>query len=177
MAVFNRVMMAHASVVTDATTSGGWIGWMPAKMIPATTAARPAQRMRLEAVGFMVLSLICARCAPNRGHHAHTYNGSVVRRRRACAGPDRCALPAQSVPPPGGGAPAGLVTRGPPAASGASSRGRHTEPCARRRGRWGAEARPTIPASTPRGAPSRTEGATTAGLRPLRALPAPTPGG
>src|SRR5215212_11233805 len=32
MAVFKGVMMAHAPVVTDATTSGGWIGWMRLKI-------------------------------------------------------------------------------------------------------------------------------------------------
>src|SRR5215208_8520400 len=56
MASFKGMMMAHAPVVTDERTSGGWIGWMPAKIIPATKAARPAQRMSFEAVGFMVLS-------------------------------------------------------------------------------------------------------------------------
>src|ERR671932_621293 len=55
MAVFKGVMMAHAPVVTDATTSGGWIGWMPAKMSPATKAAKPLQRMRLDAVIFTLL--------------------------------------------------------------------------------------------------------------------------
>ena len=44
------------SVVTDERTSGGWIGWMPAKMIPAAIAAKPAQRMRLDAVIFSLLS-------------------------------------------------------------------------------------------------------------------------
>jgi hypothetical protein len=58
MAVFKGVMMTHAPVVTDATTSGGWIGWMPAKMSPATKAAKPLQRMSFEAVGFMLRSLI-----------------------------------------------------------------------------------------------------------------------
>src|SRR5215212_1929049 len=56
MAVFKDVMMAHAPVLTDATTSGGWIGWMTAKMTPATKAAKPLQRMRLEAVTFISLS-------------------------------------------------------------------------------------------------------------------------
>jgi len=56
MASFKGMMIAHAPVVTDERTSGGWIGWMPAKMIPATKAARPAQRMSFEAVGFMLLS-------------------------------------------------------------------------------------------------------------------------
>src|SRR5215210_1443517 len=55
MAVFKGVMMAHAPVETDATTSGGWIGWMTAKMIPATRAAKPLQRMRLDAVTFILL--------------------------------------------------------------------------------------------------------------------------
>src|SRR5215213_11668334 len=55
MAVFKGVMMAHAPVVTEATTSGGWIGWMPAKMSPATKAAKPLQRMRLDAVTFILL--------------------------------------------------------------------------------------------------------------------------
>src|SRR5215210_116657 len=56
MAVFKGVMMAHAPVGTDATTSGGWIGWMTAKMSPATKAAKPLQRMRLDAVTFILLS-------------------------------------------------------------------------------------------------------------------------
>src|SRR5215211_7947360 len=55
MAVFKGVMMAHAPVLTDATTSGGWMGWMTAKMIPATKAAKPLQRMRLDAVTFILL--------------------------------------------------------------------------------------------------------------------------
>src|SRR5215210_5289130 len=56
MTVFMGVMMAHAPVLTDATTSGGWIGWMIAKMSPATKAAKPLQRMRLDAVTFILLS-------------------------------------------------------------------------------------------------------------------------
>src|SRR5215213_5431426 len=55
MTVFRGVMMAHAPVVTEATTSGGWIGWIPAKMSPATSAAKPLQRMRLDAVTFILL--------------------------------------------------------------------------------------------------------------------------
>jgi hypothetical protein len=51
-------MIAHASVVTDERTSGGWIGWMTTKIIPAAIADKPAQRMSLGAVGFMLLSLI-----------------------------------------------------------------------------------------------------------------------
>jgi len=59
MTVFNVVMMAHALVVTDASTSGGWIGWMPANMIPVTIADTPAQRMRFGAVIlFLVRSLL-----------------------------------------------------------------------------------------------------------------------
>src|SRR5215210_8033816 len=58
MAVFKGVMMAHAPVVTEATTSGGWMGWIPAKMIPATKAAKPLQRMRLDAVTFILLSFL-----------------------------------------------------------------------------------------------------------------------
>ena len=50
IAVFAVVMAAQAVVVTDATTSGGWIGWMPAKMTPATTADRPAQRVSFEPI-------------------------------------------------------------------------------------------------------------------------------
>src|SRR5438093_8515636 len=37
-------------VVTDASSSGGWIAWMPTKKAPPATAARPAQRMRFEAI-------------------------------------------------------------------------------------------------------------------------------
>src|SRR5215211_2485372 len=55
MAVFKGVMMAHAPVLTEATTSGGWMGWMTAKMSPATKAAKPLQRMRLDAVTFISL--------------------------------------------------------------------------------------------------------------------------
>src|ERR671912_392014 len=55
MSVFKGVMMAHAPVVTDERTSGGWIGWMPAKMSPATKAAKPLQRMRRDAVTFILL--------------------------------------------------------------------------------------------------------------------------
>jgi hypothetical protein len=56
MANFREIMIVYAQVVTDDRTSGGWIGWMPAKMIPATKAAKPAQRMRLDAVIFILLS-------------------------------------------------------------------------------------------------------------------------
>jgi hypothetical protein len=35
---------------------GGWIGRMTTKMIPAAIADKPAQRMRLGAVTFIVLS-------------------------------------------------------------------------------------------------------------------------
>jgi hypothetical protein len=45
-------------VVTDERTSGGWIGWMTTKIIPAATADNPAQRMSFGAVGFMLRSLI-----------------------------------------------------------------------------------------------------------------------
>jgi len=65
-------MMAHALVVTDATTSGGWIGWMTAKMIPATKAAKPLQRMRLDAVTFILISSLRPLRAgrrPSRRHH------------------------------------------------------------------------------------------------------------
>jgi hypothetical protein len=55
MTVFKVVMIAYAPVVTDERTSGGWIGWMPAKMSPATNAAKPLQRMRLDAVTFILL--------------------------------------------------------------------------------------------------------------------------
>src|SRR5215213_1709730 len=68
MAVFKGVMMAHAPVLTDATTSGGWIGWMPAKMSPATKAAKPLQRMRLDTVTFNILSFHALRLIrPRRG--------------------------------------------------------------------------------------------------------------
>src|SRR5215210_3259421 len=55
MTVFRGVIMAHAPVLTEATTSGGWMGWMAAKMSPATNAAKPLQRMRLHAVTFILL--------------------------------------------------------------------------------------------------------------------------
>src|SRR5215210_3252360 len=63
MIVFKGVMIAHAPVVTDATTSGGWIGWMIAKMIPATKAANPLQRMRLDAVTFILLFSLRRLCS------------------------------------------------------------------------------------------------------------------
>jgi hypothetical protein len=56
MANFREFMIVHAPVVTDERTSGGWIGWMPAKMSPATKTAKPLQRMRLDAVIFISLS-------------------------------------------------------------------------------------------------------------------------
>src|SRR5918996_3759155 len=55
MANFREIMIVHAPVVTDERTSGGWIGWMAAKMSPATKAAKPLQRMRLDAVIFISL--------------------------------------------------------------------------------------------------------------------------
>jgi hypothetical protein len=51
-------MMAHAPVATEATTSGGWMGWMIAKMSPATNAAKPLHRIRLDAVTFILLSFL-----------------------------------------------------------------------------------------------------------------------
>jgi hypothetical protein len=56
MATFADWMIAHASVVTDERTSGGWIGWMITKIIPAAIADKPAQRMSFGAVGFMLPS-------------------------------------------------------------------------------------------------------------------------
>jgi hypothetical protein len=58
MAVFNEVTIAHVPVVTDERTSGGWIGWMAIKMIPAAIAGNPAHRMSFEAVTFIFFSLI-----------------------------------------------------------------------------------------------------------------------
>jgi hypothetical protein len=58
MAVFRGVMIAHAPVETDERTSGGWIGWMAAKMSPATKAAKPLQRMRLDVETFILLSFL-----------------------------------------------------------------------------------------------------------------------
>jgi hypothetical protein len=45
-------------VVTDERAPGGWIACMTTKRLPATTAERPAQRMRFEAVVFIVFSSI-----------------------------------------------------------------------------------------------------------------------
>ena len=56
MIVFKVVMIAHEPVVTDERTSGGCIGCMPAKMIPAAKADKPAQRMSFGAVGFTLRS-------------------------------------------------------------------------------------------------------------------------
>src|SRR5215212_5613107 len=76
MASFKGMMSAHAPVVTDARTSGGWMGWMPAKMSPATKAAKPLQRMSSEAVGFMLLSFpsvaIFRSSLDSRGHSVRT---------------------------------------------------------------------------------------------------------
>src|SRR5918998_1784848 len=55
MTNFSEIMIVHAPVVTDERTSGGWIGWIPAKMRPATRAANPLQRMRLDAAIFISL--------------------------------------------------------------------------------------------------------------------------
>src|SRR5689334_13738138 len=83
MAVFRGVMMAQAAVETDATTSGGWIGWMAAKMIPAAIAARPVQRMICAAVGFICASP-SARCLPHRDHTSRRIvNGVLVALRLA----------------------------------------------------------------------------------------------
>src|SRR5215213_8602759 len=57
--VFKGVMIAHRPVVTDETTSAGWIGWIAAKMIPATIADKPAQRISFGAVILMLLFLGC----------------------------------------------------------------------------------------------------------------------
>ena len=53
-----RSTIAHVLVVTDERTSGGWIGWMAMKMIPAAIADKPAQRMSFGVVIFILLSLI-----------------------------------------------------------------------------------------------------------------------
>src|SRR5918994_3640016 len=63
MANFREIMIVHAPVVTDERRSGGWIGWIPAKMSPATKAAKPLHRMRLDAVTFILLSSL----RPSRG--------------------------------------------------------------------------------------------------------------
>jgi hypothetical protein len=56
MAVEKMWTIAHRAVVTDERTSGGWSGWVTTKMIPAAIADKPAQRMRLGAVIFILLS-------------------------------------------------------------------------------------------------------------------------
>src|SRR5215211_1267604 len=72
MASFKDWMIAHAPVVTDERTSGGWIGWMPAKMSPATKAAKPLQRMRLDAVIFILLSSLNDCGLANAGQYAYS---------------------------------------------------------------------------------------------------------
>src|ERR687889_1932580 len=48
--------IAHRVVVTDERTLGGWSSPRTTKQIPATIADNPAQRMRLDAVIFILLS-------------------------------------------------------------------------------------------------------------------------
>jgi hypothetical protein len=47
-------------VVTDEGVSGGWIAWMPTKRLSTTTADKPDQPRRCEAVVVTLLSLISA---------------------------------------------------------------------------------------------------------------------
>src|SRR5918994_449935 len=87
MANFREVMVIHAPVVTDATTSGGWIGWMPAKMSPATKAAKPLQRMRLEDVTFILLSFLRRLRAgrrPSRRHDRDQHDAQKAVSQRFC---------------------------------------------------------------------------------------------
>jgi hypothetical protein len=56
MALAKEWTITHQVVVTDERTSGGWNSPTTTKKIPATIADRPAQRMRLDAVIFILLS-------------------------------------------------------------------------------------------------------------------------
>jgi hypothetical protein len=53
MDVLKEVMMMNVLVLID-----GWVGWIAVKIIPATIAGKPAQRMIFEFVIFISLSLI-----------------------------------------------------------------------------------------------------------------------
>src|ERR671911_2819449 len=79
-------MIAHALVVTDERTSGGWIGWMPAKMIPATSAAKPLQRMRLDAVTFILLSFLRTTALWPFAFTCSSSSSRSVKRRRVVGG-------------------------------------------------------------------------------------------
>jgi hypothetical protein len=56
MARAKECTIAHRGVVTDERTLGGWSSPRTTKQIPATRADNPAQRMRLGAVIFTLLS-------------------------------------------------------------------------------------------------------------------------
>ena len=55
-AMVNKWTIVHMPVVTDETMCGGWSSPTTAKMCPATTAEKPAQRMTFEAVIFIFFS-------------------------------------------------------------------------------------------------------------------------
>src|SRR5438270_2127412 len=59
MTMVNKWTIVHVLVVTDETIWGGWIRPTMAKILPATIAERPTQRMRFEAVIFIFLFLSC----------------------------------------------------------------------------------------------------------------------
>jgi hypothetical protein len=54
-------MTAHASVVTEASTSSGWSGWMTTNMRPATIAATPVARTIAPGEIFIGFLRQCAR--------------------------------------------------------------------------------------------------------------------
>src|SRR5215217_6510776 len=55
MARAKECTISHRVVVTDERTLGGWSSPRTTKQIPATKAAKPLQRMRLDAVIFILL--------------------------------------------------------------------------------------------------------------------------
>src|SRR5215216_8168727 len=57
MARAKECTIVHRVVVTDERTLGGWSSPRTTKQTPATIAAKPDQRMRLDAVIFTVLPL------------------------------------------------------------------------------------------------------------------------
>src|SRR5690349_2329092 len=67
MATPRQWTRAQRPVVTEERTSAGWSGCMTMKRIPDAIAARPAQRTRFAAVGFICVSP-CSRCLPHRDH-------------------------------------------------------------------------------------------------------------
>src|SRR3954447_772234 len=53
ISIFKELRIAHSAGWTPATVSGGWFSWTAMKMVPAATAARPADRVSVVGVTFM----------------------------------------------------------------------------------------------------------------------------